>query len=205
MNARRIRVRASIVENTENEFVLKGKKVRLIIPKSYVLKTNNQDYFDIDPVINKRTWINFYLDPDFFKHDKVYAKIKMLRKSRNIVFYGHKKFGIIWSNVVDRMYSRPLFFCFYCDEKLTGFGTMNENKSRDHLIPRIFLKAYGIRYIEDNSLPCCMGCNAQKANLHPYIFREKVKLLIEKTKDEKWNRVLKVLNKILIEKKDIFG
>ena len=71
-------------------------------------------------------------------------------------------------------------------------------------MPTVIIKAYGFSYLDDNLVPSCRDCNSEKASLHPYIFREKVKMLWERTKNPKWKKVIIVLNKVLIEKHDIF-
>jgi 5-methylcytosine-specific restriction endonuclease McrA len=196
MNSKRIRVKSRLITQNDNEFIIKGKKISLVIPKSYILKTNNKE--------SKDHWTSLYLDPDFFKSKDVVLKLRFLKDDDSIYIYGRKSFGIIWDNVANRVYSRQKNICFFCDEKLYSGRTKHGNKTKDHLIPTVMVKAYGFNYIDDNLVPACQDCNSEKASLHPYVFREKVKLLIERTGKEKWRKVLKTLNKILIEKHDIF-
>lgn len=205
MNAKRIRIKTKYLSETDEDYAVSGK-VTLIIPKSYVIKTGNQELHDYTTKSGKLIeWTNLYIDPDFFKHGQVIAIIRKLKNENKLFVYGRKTYGIIWDYVINRLYSRPLDVCFYCDQKLKSKGDKRFKKTKDHLIPKVIVEAYGFYYIDDNTVPCCFECNQEKASLHPYIFREKVKHKIQYSrKPEKWKRILKTLNKILIEKHDIF-
>ena len=197
MNSKRIRIKSKLITPLENEFVIKGKKISLVIPKSYILKTNRNE--------SDNYWTNFYLDPDFFKSKDVLLSLRALKNDDNVFIYGRKSFGIIWDEVIDKVYSRKKNKCFFCDDHLYAKkGKEPGNRTKDHLIPTVIIKAYGFSYLDDNLVPSCQDCNSEKASLHPYIFREKVKILIERTGKGKWRKVLTILNKILIEKHDIF-
>lgn len=201
MNTKRIRVRSNAVEEDEKNFTVLGPET-LIIPKKFVQKTTEQEFFDKSYFkVQKTKWTSIYLDPDFFREHGVSKKIHQLKQRKKIFVYGRRAYGIIWDYVINIVSGKPAKYCFYCDEKLIR----KVNFTRDHVIPRSIVEAYGLYELPDNTVPCCKECNEEKADLHPYIFREKVKIKIKYSNNkEKWRRVLKVLNKILIEKTDPF-
>jgi len=199
MNTKRIRVRSSAVEEGEKSITILGNQI-LTIPKEHISKISEKELFEKSYFDTKKAkWTSIYIDADYFRriaHD-VY---KLKRKSR-VFIYGRRSYGINWDYVINIVSSRPATYCFYCDEPLFR----KVNFTRDHVIPRVIVEAYGLSSIDDNTVPCCKECNEEKGSLHPYIFREKVKLKVKYSrKKQKWKRVLKVLNKILIEKTDPF-
>ena len=204
MNARRIRIKTKYLSETDEHYLVSGN-VNLIIPKSYVIKTARQQFHDYNVKPGKQIpWTSLYLDVDFFKHKPVIDSIRQLKNDKKIFVYGRKQFGIIWDAVINKMYSRPLDQCFYCDCKLRKGGNKVNTHTKDHIIPKVMVEAYGYNFLDDNTVPCCKWCNQHKASLHPYAFREKVKHKLSYLRKgrEKWESILKTLNKILIEKKD---
>lgn len=199
MNVRRIRIKTSIINDKGDLYLVRNKNIYLEIPKSYVLKSNNQTFHD------KKRWTVFYLDPDFFKKAGVLKKLIRLKKLNHAFIYGRRLFKIHWDNVVTRTQSRSLDVCFYCDMEFVHEKNHKFSKTSDHLIPTVILKAYGYEYIDDNEVPCCRECNQDKASLHPLTWRVKVRNNIKLTGKPKWNTVLKTLNKILTDKKDPFN
>jgi hypothetical protein len=187
------------VTDKGDRYLIRNKNAYLEIPKSYVLKTNNQKFHD------KKPWINFYLDPDFFKKPGVFKKMLRFKSSKSLFIYGRKLFRINWDSVVNRMYSRSQYICFYCDGEFTEGRGDRLSKTTDHLIPTVMLKAYGYEYLDDDEVPCCYECNQDKASLHPVTWRVKVIRNFEMTGDNKWKIALKTLNKILTDKKDPFN
>jgi len=199
VNARRIRVKTSIVTDKGSFYLIRNKNSYLEIPKSYVLKTNNQKFHD------KKPWTNFYLDPDFFKKNGVYRRMQKFKSSGSLFIYGRRLFKINWDNLITRLYSRRLDICFYCDTEFDPRINCRFSKTSDHVVPTVVLKAYGYEYIDDNEVPCCYECNQDKASLHPATWRVKVQNNIRFTSEPKWAIVLKTLNKMLTEKKDLFN
>ena len=193
MNTRRIRVKSNIVTPQRGGFLIKSKNTALFIPASFILKTNKQDFFESK---KKNPWNNFYLEPDFLKNRVVLLQLSRLKKQGKLFVYGKRSHGIHWDHVLSKVYSRPQDMCFFCDEELVA----KENKTKDHLVPTVIVKAFGYNYIEDNTVPCCKECNEEKASLHPAYFRVKAKRLSKHS--DKWLRVYKTLNKILIDKKN---
>lgn len=194
MNARRIRAKSSYLSILDDGLLLSDKKNSLLIPNSFILKTNEQNFFD--QKVNQQ-WTNIYLDPSFFKTKDILVKLARFKRSNKVFVYGKRSYGIHWDNVITRMYSRPQDLCFYCDAELN-----TKSKTKDHLVPVVVIRALGYNYIDDNTVPCCKDCNSEKASLMPDIFRMKAKRLIKA--DYKWKKVVSVLNKILINKKDPF-
>ncbi len=201
MNTKRIRIRSSAVEFDGKNYTVLGN-VTLTIPKEFVVKTVEQEFYEKSYHKQRKSkWTSIYLEPEFFRRPDISKKIHNLKKRNKIFVYGRKAYGVNWDYVINIVCGRPMNVCFYCDEKLIK----GVNNTRDHVIPRSIVEAYGLYEIPDNTVPCCRECNEEKADLHPYIFREKVKLKIRYSRRKnKWRRVLKVLNKILIEKEDPF-
>jgi len=137
------------------------------------------------------------------------VRIATLKRKGHLFIYGKTRFGVDWDTVIERVYSRPANLCFFCDKKLKRGGPdskRNDVKTKDHLIPGSVLDAYGIVVLEDNTVPCCITCNQEKANLHPYVYRSKLQYLLKNNhRDQKRRRkVLSTLNLILIKDHDIF-
>lgn len=202
MNTKRIRVRSNAVEDDGRTITILGNDT-FFIPKKFILKTSEKEFFNKSYYKPKKEkWTSIYLDPDFFRSQDIAKRLYQLEKKNRIFVYGRRSYGIVWDYVINILSSRPANMCFFCDDTLIR----KENFTRDHLIPSVIVEAYGLSFIYNNTVPCCKACNEEKASLHPYIFREKVKLKIRHSRNkEKWRRVLKVLNKILIEKKDPFA
>ena len=102
---------------------------------------------------------------------------------------------------MEKVYSREQNYCFFCDRQLS-----EQDKTKDHLIPRVILKAYNLIELDDNTVPCCKACNEEKASLHPYIYRTYLKNNLQNTKRDKdrRTRALHTLNLILVSDKDPF-
>ena len=204
MNTRRIRIKTKHLSETDEHYLISGT-VNLIIPKDYVIKTGKNEFFDYNTRPGKKIqWTSLYLDTDFFKHKAIIDTLRKLKNDKKVFIYGRKQFGVNWDAVINRMYTRPLNQCFYCDVKMRKGGNKVNSSTKDHVIPRVMVEAYGYNYLDDNTVPCCRWCNQHKGSLHPYTFREKVKhklSYLRKGRD-KWEKILKTLNKILIEKKD---
>lgn len=119
--------------------------------------------------------------------------------------YGKKSFGVDWDQVLDLLYSSPGDTCFYCGDTFQDeYGHSKKNKTKDHLIAREILKAYGYNVFPDNTVPCCTTCNGTKGSLDPYVWRVKLKTMIKaNTKDKwRWKNALKVMNNILLKIND---
>lgn len=196
MNVRKIRVKSKLIQETDHDLIICPDAVddrNLVISKSLILKSFEKDFFSRNNLVN--TWTTFHIDSFLFKDKDALRKIRRLKNAGHLFTYGVQKFGIDFDAVIDRVYSRNMDHCFYCDHNLD-----KTNRTSEHLVPRVMLKAYLIVSLDDNTVPCCIECNSEKANLHPYTFREYVKLKIGFA--PRYKKMLRTLNSILISKKD---
>lgn len=202
MNVRKLRVKTKIIQETDASLLIfpTDKHKILLIPKRVVIKSEVGEFYSKKKHEGFSEWTTLHIDNDFLKNEQIMSKVNNLRLAGHLFIYGNRKFGIDFDAVITKQYSRPVDICFYCDEEL-----IRHNKTVDHLIPKAFLRAYGIVFLEDNNLSCCGDCNSKKANLHPATFREYVKILLKSSPADKWRIVLKTLNDILIDKKDPFN
>lgn len=196
MNVRKIKIKGKTFSFNDDSFFIcekspAGKK--LTIPKRVVIKSDSEELYSRDN--KKGEWITLWVDSGFFKDAEILKVIRRIKTAGHIFLYGNKRFGILFDAVMDRLYSRSMDFCFYCDETLN-----KTNRTTEHLVPKAILRAYLINVLDDNTVPCCQKCNSEKANLHPYTFREYVKLRL--SSDVRYKKVLKTLNSILINKND---
>lgn len=203
MNVRKVRIKKKLISESEDSFLIYSSRPekQLAIPKRLVIKSNSEKFYSKNNMTS--TWDVFHIDNDFFKNQHVMKKIFSFKNSGHLFLYGYKKFYVNFDSVITKLYSRPMTFCFYCDDEL-----ISSTKTTEHILPRNFIQAYGYNSLDDNTVPCCRNCNSLKSNLHPVTFRELVKTMISNTTDEllikKLSSILKTLNKILIDKKDIF-
>jgi len=196
MKVRKIKIKGKTLSFDDESFFIcadfpAGKK--LTIPKRIVIKSDSQQLYSRNN--NQSEWVILWVDSDFFKDQEILKIIRRIKTAGHIFLYGNKRFGINFDQVIDRLYSRSMDFCFYCDETLN-----KNNRTTEHLVPKAILRAYLINVLDDNTVPCCQKCNSEKANLHPYTYREYVKLMIKR--DVRYKKVLRTLNSILINKND---
>ena len=206
MIVRKIRLRTNLLSSNDESYFYNSKDgASLIIPRHYVYKTYKKSYFSYTDWIKKKSWTILLVDSDFFSAVETIKTIAELKSRELIYVYDRKKFGIDWDRVSERLFTNPPNKCFYCQ---TSFKNQKSKKTKDHLIPKLMLKAYGIRILEDNTVPCCEDCNKLKSSLHPYTFREYIKTLIKTErawgKKGTYIKILEVLNDILIGHKDAF-
>ena len=195
MNVRKIRIKQSLVREAPGQI----KVHNLEIPKTYILKIEVKRYYSRTAKERKENWSIITIDDDFLRNRDVLIAISRLKDKGHLYVYGRNSFGINWDAVLEMLYSSPGTHCFFCNSKLTP-----KSKTKDHLVSREILKAFGLYQIPDNTLPCCLECNRMKGGLDPYMWRVKLKTLIKERHghDYKWKAGLKVMNKILLEKKD---
>lgn len=188
----KVRAKSKVVTIEEDKMIVcPDLSYRIEIPKRLIIKTSGGVFYSKN---NKKTmWTTMFVDSDLFKNTIVIQNIRRAKSAGHIFVYGNKMFGINFDAVIDKLYSRSMDFCFYCDETLN-----KSNRTTDHLIPKAILRAYMLNTIENNTVPCCSICNSEKASLHPYIFREHARL----RPGEISKKILKTLNLILISKTD---
>jgi len=202
MNVRKLRVKTKIIQETDVSLLIfpTDKHKILLIPKRMVIKSEVGEFYSKKKDEGFTEWTTLHIDNDFLKNEQIMNRVVNLKSAGHLFLYGNKRFGIDFDTVITKQYSRPVDLCFYCDENLSI-----KNKTIDHLVPKAFLRAYGIVFLEDNNLSCCIDCNSKKANLHPITFREYVKTILKSAPKKKWRDVLKTLNNILLDKKDLFN
>ena len=156
-----------------------SKKKTFWIPKSQIISMKSESGW-IELVVTKWIWdkANLY---------KVLSRIK---ESGDAKFKERPLFNIDWDFVIER--SKDKDHCFFCTDKMD-----EDKRTKDHLIPTMVLKAYGIKSIKHNKVPCCYECNQEKAYLMPDIFRRSVKLKLHETGKERYKENLKTLNRLI--------
>jgi hypothetical protein len=190
------------VKETLREFATN----ELLIPKTFVVATERKQCYSRNTKTKKETWVILTIDEDYLRDSKILIQISNLKEKGHLYVYGRKSFGVDWDVVMEILYSNPPNNCFFCHEPLVNdHGKKRRDvATKDHLVAREILKAFGLYSIPDNTVPCCVECNRAKGSLDPYMWRVKLKTLIKSNTDYdwKWKRGLKVMNKILLESKD---
>lgn len=202
MNVRKIRIKHKLVKESPKDFSTN----ELLIPKTFIVEVDHRQYYSRNTKTKKETWIILSIDDDFLRDSKILIAISNLKEKGHLYVYGRRSFGIDWDQVLELLYSKPANNCFFCNEPLVDNQGIKRKDvaTKDHLVAREILKAYGLYSIPDNTLPCCVECNRAKGSLTPYLWRVKLKTLIKARTDQdwKWRRGLQVMNKILLESKD---
>ena len=116
--------------------------------------------------------------------------LSTLKEQGVVHFRDRGYFNIDWDFVIE--HSRNKEVCFFCRTLMVP-----NKKTKDHLIPSMVLKAYGISNLPNNKVPCCFDCNQEKAYLMPDIFRRSVRLKLHETGDRRYEEILITLNRLI--------
>jgi len=124
--------------------------------------------------------------------------LEPLQENEEAYVAGESHYDVDWDYVIAKR--RIKNKCFYC-MKVFLKGVPNRSKTRDHLIPRAMLKAYGKpRGIPNNVVPCCRRCNKDKANLHPEVYKKFIMGKLHETGGVYYRVVLDTLNRLIVKK-----
>lgn len=165
-------------------------KVELSIPKSQTLK------FEKIKIHNSHTeedeeWIEIIVTDWIWRKGNLEKKLKKYIMASDVIINNETHLGIDWDYVI--MKRRNIDNCYFCHGKL-----YDANRTKDHLIPKVVLRAYGYKgEMANNKVPCCKDCNLEKSSLHPEIYREFVKRKISETGNPKYRVIMFTLNKTL--------
>lgn len=113
-----------------------------------------EDYKD---PINGFVWTKIVITDWLFKKADILNLFQPLTQASLMFIEGDRSFDINWSSLRKIKYDR-IGFCFYCKEELV------DNKTKDHVVPKSFLKAIGIISYPNNLVDCCKKCNSLKSN-----------------------------------------
>ncbi len=189
-------------------FHVRKKKLRLKDGVYFISKSiSNQKYFQLDAnqVIKteeytrpgkvnnyvKETWVKVSVTDWIWNRAELLKELEIMRMDEEAIIEGETHFGINWDYVIGKRMDRKR--CFYCMFRLN-----NKNKTKDHLVPKAILGAYGYKVLPNNTVPCCYRCNNMKANLHPEVFMKKISMLLHQTGTEYYRIVLNVLKQVVI-------
>jgi len=183
------------LKETEKAYVFQTAKSQggkvLSIPKSQVL------HYEHVIVNNHHTqedesWIEMSVTQWLWNKASLEKKLKHHKIASDVIIDNESHFGVDWNYVI--MKRRNLKNCFFCHGKLRL-----ANKTKDHLIPKVILKAYGHKGgIANNTVPCCFECNQEKGSLPLEVYRDYVRRMISETGGPKYRIILFTLDKILL-------
>jgi len=190
-------VRKGAYKLLEDKSILIHKKIK--ISSQYIIKTNLSFFYPA----NKKAmveWIIIYVDLDYYLRSKMYDSIRGYLKHGSIVSYGKKSYGILWDVIINKECTSSRGICYYCEDDVKDITI-------DHVVPKHIYKPLGIVYIPHNTVQCCKKCNRNKANHHPYIYREIARFSMDKGNAGNrayWSKVFKAMNRMLINKDNLF-
>ncbi len=151
------------------------------IPKNQIIKINKQKHW-ISISVTEWLWCRNHFNKDIY----------FLKAEEKVKIENETHFGIDWNYVIKKRSIRDN--CFFCHRKL-----YRGHITKDHLVAKAILGAYGYKHLPNNLVPCCPTCNKKKANLHPEIFKELVKRKLHQTGQEYYRIILDTLNRLLIK------
>lgn len=174
----------------------KGSK-QFTIPKgqvtnvSHYLKKTHKDRG------GNEKWLKITVTDWIWNQAQILSYLKPLLKEHQAHIEGQKTFGIDWDKVIIRKLNPGK--CFYCDVKLyKDKGRNKGNWTKDHIIPKTILTAYGISMLSNNTVDCCRECNGLKTNLHPEIFLQLIRRKEMHSGNKKYKQIREVLEDIVI-------
>jgi len=185
---------AKFYKKTDKAYLFQSKdgKRTFNLPKSQVIKFD-EIIIENPHTEEKENWIDITVTQWIWNKIDLKKKLSHFKIANDVIIEGETHFGINWDKVILKKGNKSS--CFFCHSKFK----FDSKKTLDHLVPRSILKAYGIRGgIPNNTVPCCLECNREKANLHPDMFREYVKVKIHETGDPRYRIILFNLNEILV-------
>ena len=161
------------------------------IPSSQVLSFENisikNETLDVE-----EEWIQIVVTDWVWTKLNLGLRLKNPRLNDYVIIDGETHFGINWDFVVVKRKNNKN--CFLCHGELSS-----ANRTSDHLISKMILKAYGYtKPMPNNTVPCCKDCNKEKASMHPEVYRDFVKNKISETGEPKYRIILFTLNKIIV-------
>ena len=161
------------------------------IPSSQVLSFENisikNETLDVE-----EEWIQIVVTDWVWTKLNLGLRLKNPRLNDYVIIDGETHFGINWDFVVVKRKNNKN--CFLCHGELNS-----TNRTSDHLISKMILKAYGYtKPLPNNTVPCCKDCNKEKASMHPEVYRDFVKNKISETGEPKYRIILFTLNKIIV-------
>ena len=161
------------------------------IPKSQITKFDQVVIHN--PFLEKdEHWIEISVTQWIWNKANLQQELSYYLKTSEVVIDNQTHFGINWDYVIQKRRNKKA--CFFCHGKMQV-----NSRTKDHLIPRSVLKAYGYEEgILNNVVPCCLDCNQEKSNLHPELFRKLIKRRLQETGDPKYRIILYTLDQIII-------
>ena len=183
------------VSQTKDSYIFNDTKrdvrSKFSIPKSQVLKfselTIKNEYTGID-----EAWLHIEVTEWIWIKTNLYNRLSGYRFNDAVIIDGETHFGIVWDNVILKRRNKKL--CFFCYCKLDA-----ENRTKDHLISKMIIKAYGgKKTLNNNTVPCCKECNGEKKSYHPEVYRNFVIDKLKTTGEPKYRIILFNLNQILV-------
>ena len=183
-----------LLSETDKGYIFKAvkteKKKTFSIPKSQIIKITQNDPSDPYWSEDLKSWITITVTEWIWNKGVLKKQIELHKSNDDAVIIGQRHFGINWDFVVQNKRKRDI--CYYCMKKFEN------DKTRDHLIPKMILKAYGIdRGLKGNVVSSCYECNKEKSSLHPEMYLEMAKRKLKETGDPKYRTIIFILNKTL--------
>jgi len=181
------------LRKTKNGYVFTAPKKSgaqtFSIPKSQVLEfTQLEEFNDLG---EKEHWLKISVTQYIWVKANLDDRLKHYQLSSEVIIEHETRFGINWDFVIRKR--KNINSCYFCHGKL-GAG----NRTKDHLISKMILKACGIKGgVPNNTVPCCLECNKEKKNMHPEVFLKYVRYKISKSGEPRYRVILFTLEQTL--------
>lgn len=187
----------SIVKNTRNP------EDKVYIPKSQILSSKQLNKPNLRHPHLKEKWLEITVTDWIWNKMNLPEAFEKMKEVEEIVIMGETHFDVDWDYVISKRSDRK--HCFYCMTKMKllrkGETPIPQSKTKDHLIPKAVLKAYGIIELPNNTVPCCRQCNDDKANLMPELYLRYAKLKLHETGDTYYRTIIDTLERVIVKDK----
>ena len=188
-----------IRENNKSYSISKiSDKGVFYVPKNQVISI--EDYTKSSPTNHKiqEKWSKITVTSWSWDKVNIPFHISGLQEMGEAFIEGETHFDVDWDYIIKKR--RDHRRCFYCLRKF-NFKDPELKKTRDHLIPKAILKAYGKpNGIPNNTVPCCSRCNNEKSNLHPSVYLIYISRKIHETGSEYYRTISGTLNQLIVKK-----
>ena len=167
----------------------------LIIPKSQIISVDNltkKSHYKEDA---ETAWTAITVTQWAWNKINIDHIIKGLKEKEAAFVAGETHFDVNWDYII--LKRRVSDRCFYCMRKFS----YKVKKTKDHLIPRALLKVHGVKGgLPNNTVPCCVRCNACKSNLHPKDLKKYIMRKLHETGQGYYRIVLDTLTRLIVKK-----
>jgi len=190
---RRFHIREKKVKENSKSYTINKlfNKGRFYIPKSQVIRLNHYTKTGPGNSKVKENWVTITVTDWAWNKVNIPLHISGMQEVGEVFVEGETHQGINWDYVISKR--RDSKRCFYCMRLFDDLIL----KTRDHVIPKAILKAFGISSLPNNTVPCCEDCNGDKANLHPTVYKKYIMMKLHETGEQYYRIVLDTLTRLI--------